>query len=170
MQEYLNVGKIVNTHGIKGEVKIVRITDFDERFELNQQLFIEDEAKKMIPVEIDGHRTHKQFELLHFKGYDNINDVEKFKGALLKVDKKQLEPLENGEFYYHEIIDCDVYTLEGEFLGKVTEILAPGANDVWVVKRQGKKDVLIPYIPQIVKDVKIAEKKITIEVMEGLLD
>ncbi|MGP4040321.1 ribosome maturation factor RimM [Gracilibacillus sp. D59] len=167
---YLKVGKIVNTHGIKGEVKVVRITDFEERFEIGTTLWIkEKEEEKLKPVTIDGHRVHKNFDLLHFEGFNNINDVEHFKESLLVINTDQLTELEANEFYYHEIIGCEVETTEGELIGKVKEILSPGANDVWVVKQKGK-EYLIPYIEDVVKKVDIENQKIKIEPMEGLLD
>ncbi len=165
------VGKIVNTHGIRGEVKVLRITDFAERFTRGNSLYIANAEGSLIKVTIDGHRMHKGFDLLHFSGYDNINDVEGFKGAFLKIDDSQLTELADGEFYYHEIIGCKVFSLTTkEELGVIKEILSPGANDVWVIKQKAGKDLLIPYIPDVVKDIDVDQKRIMIEPMEGLLD
>jgi 16S rRNA processing protein RimM len=170
MEKWLNVGKIVNTHGIRGEVRVISRTDFpEERYKTGNILYVEKEAGNLIPVTIDSHRKHKQFDLLTFKGYENINDVEPFKGQLLKVSKEQSVQLEEGEFFYHDIIGCSVFTMDGSELGKIKEILSPGANDVWVVKRRGfGPDILIPYIPSVVKTVDIENKKISIEPIEGL--
>ncbi|GGJ92530.1 ribosome maturation factor RimM [Lentibacillus kapialis] len=170
MANMFNVGKIVNTHGIKGEVKVRRITDFEERFRPGNQLILEKENGLTLNLEVDGHRIHKGFDLLHFKAYDHINDVEHFKGLPLKILEDQLTELDNNEFYYHEIIGCGVYLTSGEKLGTIKEILAPGANDVWVTEREGLKDVLIPYIEDIVKEVDVTGQKVVIEPMEGLLD
>lgn len=164
------VGKIINTHGIRGEVKVKRITDFDDRFEVGATLYLEQENQEVIALEIIAHRMHKGFDLIRFKGYDNINEVEKFKGCLLKITEAQQTTLPAGEFYYHEIIGCEVYLTGGELLGKITEILAPGANDVWVVKRKQGKDVLIPYIPQVVIEVDVKHKKVVIDPLEGLIE
>ncbi|WP_077621985.1 ribosome maturation factor RimM [Sediminibacillus massiliensis] len=170
-EKMFNVGKIVNTHGINGEVKVIRITDFDERFEKGRQLFwANDENSETIPLVVSGHRRHKNFDLLRFEGHPSINDVEKYKNGMLKVKKEQQEPLDEGEFYYHEIIGCEVFTNTEEYLGVIREILAPGANDVWVIKRKQEKDLLIPYIEDIVKEIDIVGKKVIIEPMEGLLD
>lgn len=169
MEKWLNVGKIVNTHGIRGEVRVISRTDFpEERYKIGNTLFVDMESKQ-VPVTIESHRKHKQFDLLTFEGFGNINDVEPFKGHLLKVPKEQQVSLEEGEFFYHDIIGCAVFTVEGEELGKVKEILSPGANDVWVVKRKGfGSDILIPYIPSVVKTVDLEAKKISIEPLEGL--
>ncbi len=102
---------------------------------------------------------------------NNINDVEKYKGSLLVIKKDQLDDdLEENEFYYHEIINCMVFTMEKEPIGQVKEILSPGANDVWVVKSNKGKDILIPYIASVVKHVDIDKKEIIIEPMEGLIE
>lgn len=164
-----NIGKIVNTHGIRGEVKVKRISDFEERFTSGEKVYLETETE-LIPLTIAAHRVHKGFDLIQFEEFNNINDVEKYKGMMLQIKETQLTELTEHEFYYYEIIGCEVFTLDGELVGKVKEILAPGANDVWVVQRKGKKDALIPYIGQVVKEIDVQNKKVRIEPMEGLLD
>ncbi|RBN37369.1 16S rRNA processing protein RimM, partial [Priestia megaterium] len=99
----------------------------------------------------------------------NVNDVEQYKNCEVKIPEEQLTDLEDGEFYFHEIIGCTVKTEDGVEVGTVKEILTPGANDVWVVKKGGK-EVLIPYIDDVVQSIDIDEKEIVITVMEGLLD
>ncbi|SPT92823.1 16S rRNA-processing protein RimM [Bacillus subtilis] len=121
-------------------------------------------------VTVNTHRLHKQFHLLQFKERQNLNEVEELKNAIIKVPEEELGELNEGEFYFHEIIGCEVFTEEGELIGKVKEILTPGANDVWVIGRKGKKDALIPYIESVVKHIDVREKKIEIELMEGLID
>ncbi|WP_096154659.1 MULTISPECIES: ribosome maturation factor RimM [Bacillus] len=172
MTEWFNVGKIVNTHGIKGEVRIVSRTDFaDERYKPGNTLFLfMNENDQPIPLEVESRRVHKTFDLLKFVGKDNVNEVEQYKGAIVKVPATQLEDLNEGEFYFHEIIGCKVINLEtNDDIGVIKEILTPGANDVWVIKGSKGKEILIPYIDQIVKEVNIADKVIYIEPMEGLL-
>ncbi|MFD2760366.1 ribosome maturation factor RimM [Lentibacillus juripiscarius] len=170
MTQTFNVGKIVNTHGVRGEVKVKRITDFDDRFAIGNRLILEKENGQALELEVDGHRIHKGFDLIQFKDYDNINDVERFKGQFLKISEDQLTELSEDEFYYHEIIGCSVYLTNGSYLGSIKEILSPGANDVWVVEREKGKDVLIPYIEEVVKEVDVSAEKVVIEPMEGLLD
>lgn len=169
---WFNVGKIVNTHGIRGELRVVSNTDFPEdRFAKGEVLSIFDEKdNKVVDLTVQSGRQHKQFYLVIFEGHENINLVEKYKGMTLKVSEDQLFELEENEFYYHEIIGCEVVTEDGEIIGLVSEIYSPGANDVWGIKRNGKKDAMIPYIEDVVKNVDIENKKITIHVMEGLLD
>ncbi|MCD7033803.1 ribosome maturation factor RimM [Metabacillus sp. GX 13764] len=171
-EKWFNVGKIVNTHGVRGEVRVVSITDFaSERYQKGKKLFIfEEKSQNPLEVVIASHRSHKSFDLLTFEEFHSINEVEHLKGSIIKVPESELQSLQDDEFYFHEIIGCKVLTEDGEEIGTVREILTPGANDVWVVKRNRKKDALIPYIDSIVKKVDIKEKTIIINLMEGLLD
>ncbi|MGE7909056.1 ribosome maturation factor RimM [Lysinibacillus xylanilyticus] len=170
--EWFNVGRIVNTHGIRGEVRVLSTTDFEEeRFAVGIKLaaFKKDD-KKPTWVTIESMRRHKNFILLTFEGMNNINLVEPFKEGMLKITKDQMtdDLLEENEYFFHDIIGCTIVSEEGETIGAVTDILQTGANDVWVVKGT-KKEHYIPYIEDIVKEIDIDEKKIVIHVMEGLL-
>lgn len=172
MQKYYQVGKIVNTHGIGGELRIVASTDFvEERFQVGQKLAVE-MPDGYQTVEIIQSRQHKQFYLLKFAGYENINLAEVFKGHNLKVaaSNRQDELVEN-EFYYDQIIGLEVVEqATGEVYGKISGILSPGANDVWVIKRRGKSDILIPYIASVVLKVDLQTQKVEVEMPEGLID
>lgn len=140
MTEYLNVGKIVNTHGIRGEVRVISQTDFPElRYKKGAKLTLFQEGKQPLKLTIASHRKHKNFDLLTFEGYLTINDVEKFRDGILKVSEYDLTDLEENEYYYYEIIGLHVLDENGELLGTIKEILSPGANDVWVVQRKEKK-------------------------------
>ena len=172
MEKWFNVGKIVNTHGVQGEVRVISKTDFaDERYKIGNTLFLFQEGQvSPLELKITSHRKHKNIDLLKFEGYYNINQVEPFKGSVLKVPESQLAELEENEYYFHEIIGCEVSTVEGEVIGTVKEILTPGANDVWVIQAKKGKDILIPYIDEIVKEIHVPTKKIIIDPMEGLLE
>lgn len=170
MEKLFDVGKIVNTHGIKGEVRVIRITDFEERFLPGNTLYIINKGQNPIPVTIEKHRAHKQFDLLTFKEFNRIDQVEGFKDSLLKIVESDLTTLPKGEYYYHEIIGCNVETDEGDILGEITSVLSPGANDVWVVETKDKKEVLIPYIDDVVKSVDIEKKLVQVHLLEGLID
>ncbi|WP_079530613.1 ribosome maturation factor RimM [Halobacillus hunanensis] len=171
-EQLYNVGQVINTHGIKGEVKVRRITDFDERFQPGQLLYWVSDEQEHDPQElvVKTHRMHKGFDLISFEDHASINEVEKYRDGFLKVPESDQRPLAEHEFYFHEIIGCKVYLITGEELGEVKEILTPGANDVWVVKRQQQKEILIPYIEKIVKDVNVEEQTVIIDPIEGLLD
>ncbi|WEV60095.1 ribosome maturation factor RimM [Streptococcaceae bacterium ESL0729] len=168
---YYKVGTIVNTQGLQGEVRILSVTDFpEERFAKGNELALFDDKGNFIKnLTVKTHRKQKNFDIVKFEGLYHINDVEKYKGFVLKVSEEDLSDLEEGEFYYHEIIGLNVY--EGETLiGTVSEILSPGANDVWVIKRPKKKDLLIPYIPPVVLAVDVKNNRVEVEIPEGLDD
>ena len=169
MTEYLNVGKVVNTHGIRGEVRVISQTDFpEERYQKGAKLTLFREGQKPLELTITSHRKHKNFDLLTFEGYPNINET--FRDGILKVSEDDLTDLEENEFYYYEIIGLNVIDEDGENLGKIKEILSTGANDVWIVQRKGKKDVLIPYIESVVKEIDLDAGVVHVEIPEGLID
>jgi 16S rRNA processing protein RimM len=165
------VGKIVNTHGIRGELKIVPQTDFlEERFEKGSRLIIVTPVGARVPVEVESSRIHKTMVLVKFKQFHEINECEQYKGSTLKVEEQYLADLEEDEYYYHEIIGCTAVTEEGAELGTVTEILSPGANDVWVVRPAGKgKELLLPVIDDVILNVDIDTKTVRVRLMEGLV-
>lgn len=168
---YFNVGKIVNTQGLHGEMRVLSVTDFaEERFKKGNTLALFDKKDQFVmDVEIASHRKVKNFDIIKFKGMYHINDIEKFRDFTLKVREEDLTDLEDGEFYYHEIIGLEVYEND-LFLGTIKEILQPGANDVWVVKRKGKRDLLLPYIPPVVLRIDIERGRVDVEIPEGLDD
>lgn len=164
--EYIQVGKIVNTHGIRGDVKVLPLTDDKKRFEELKFIFVGDDKLKL---EISKVGYVKGNVLLKFKNYDNINDVEKFKNTTVWIDEKDKVKLPKNSYFIHDIIGLEVYLIDGTYLGKVKDILQPGANDVYVVKNEGK-EYLIPAIKDVVKEVNIDGNKIIIEPLEGLLE
>lgn len=170
-EKLYNVGKVVNTHGIRGEVKVFPQTDFpDVRFAQGSELIMQHpETQSTLSVTVERSRLHKNMYIVKLKQFDDINDVEKYKGWMLKVSEAQLVELPEDEYYYHEIIGCRVVTDEGEELGVIDEILAPGANDVWVVKPSKGKPILIPVIDDVLLNVDIEGKVVTVHLMEGLI-
>ena len=168
---YFNVGKIVNTQGLQGEMRVLSVTDFaEERFKKGNKLALFDKKDQFVmDVEIASHRKVKNFDIIKFKGMYHINEIEKFRDFTLKVREEDLTDLEDGEFYYHEIIGLEVYEND-VLLGTIKEILQPGANDVWVVKRKGKRDLLLPYIPPVVLGIDIERGRVDVEISEGLDD
>ncbi|MBW4840303.1 MAG: ribosome maturation factor RimM [Paenibacillaceae bacterium] len=167
----LSVGKIVNTHGIRGELRVLLQTDFPEvRFApKNRLLIIHPETGERFEVTVQTARPYKQMYIVKFAEFSHINEVEPFKGRELKVPKTESVELPENEYYFHEIIGCQVVSDEGEDLGQIVEILRPGANDVWVTKLTSGKQLLLPVIDDVVLDVNVKEKIIKVHVMEGLL-
>jgi len=171
-KQFYDVGKIANTHGIKGELKVFSVTDFpEERYRKGSKLYlVHSTLDEPLAVTIESVRPQKNTYIVKFKEFDNINQVEKYKGGFLKVSAEDRIELEEDEFYYDDIIGCEVWSDEEGKLGIVKEILQTGANDVWVVKRDQGKDLLLPYIDECVLEVNIAEKKVKVHVLEGLIE
>ncbi|WP_295746650.1 ribosome maturation factor RimM [uncultured Limosilactobacillus sp.] len=166
--KYYDVATIVKTHGIKGELQVLSVTDFpEERFQPGSQLFLTTDNGTQ-PVEVESVRPHKQFLLVKLKGHDNINDVLPFVKGKLQVSEDQQEKLPAGQYYYRQIVGLAVDETNGHHLGRIKEIMPTGANDVWVVERAAKADLLLPAIPDVVKKVDLDKGTITVELMEGL--
>lgn len=161
----LEIGKIVNTHGLRGEVKIVPWTDAPEVFEDISYAYIRGEKK-----EIKSVKYQKNNIIVKFSGIDDINEAEKLKNQVITTDREELGELPEGVFYITDLLGCEVVLEDGEKVGILSDVLPTGSNDVYVVKRDGKKDLLLPVIEQVVLDVNIEEKKVTVNIMEGLED
>jgi 16S rRNA processing protein RimM len=167
MDNYLRVGVISSTHGIKGEVKVFPTTDDVNRFKELKTVFL-DTGKELLSMEIEGVKFFKQMAILKFKGIDDINDVEKYRGKDLLIDRENAVKLEEGEYFIFDLIHSEVITDEGEKLGSLAEIISTGANDVYVVKTDEGKEILIPSIKECVLDVNVEHKKITVHLLNGL--
>lgn len=167
MDNYLRVGVISSTHGIKGEVKVFPTTDNLERFKELKQVFL-DTGKELLPLEIEGVKYFKQQAILKFKGIDNINDIEKYRGRDLLITRENAVKLEEGEYFIYDLIDSEVFTEEGERLGILAEILTTAANDVYVIKTDAGKELLVPSIKECILDVDVDHKKITVHLLNGL--
>ncbi len=168
MDNFLRVGVITTTHGIKGEVKVFPTTDDVNRFEYLKQVYL-DTGKDYKPLVIEQVRYFKQLVILKFKDINDINDIEKYKGKDLMIPRDEAIELNEDEYFIFDLIDSDVYTEDGDKIGVLTEVLTSSANDVYVVKTKDNKEVLLPSIKECILDVDISNKKITVHLMDGLL-
>lgn len=168
MEQLLRVGVITTTHGLKGEVKVYPTTDDPERF-LDLEKVVLKTGKVEQTLFIAGVRFAKNMVLLKFKGLDRIEDVEKFRQAELYVTREDAVALEEGEYYIGDLIDMEVYTVEGELLGILTDVMETGANDVYVVNSKKYGEILIPVIEQCIINVDIIHSKMTVDLLPGLL-
>lgn len=168
MEDYLRVGVITTTHGIRGEVKVFPTTDDPNRFNDLKQVYL-DTGKEFITLEIEGVKFFKQLVILKFKGIDNINDIEKYRGKDLLITRDNAVKLEKDEYFIFDLIDSEVITDKGEKLGVLVEILTTAANDVYIVKTPDNKEILLPSIKECILNVDVENKKITVHVMNGLL-
>mgnify|MGYP004538016957 FL=1 len=171
MDNYFEIGQIAGTHGIKGTLRIFPTTDEPDRFSLLKEVIVEYKNEKKV-CKVNKVAYHKNFVLLTLDEYNDINDAEKLKGGRILIPAEKALPLGKDEYYTRDLYDLDVYTVEGEYLGKLTEIYTTGANDVYAVKGEGTggKELLIPAIKQCIISVDIAEGKMTVSLMEGLRD
>ena len=169
MEQTLRVGVITSTHGVHGEVKVFPTTDDPLRFKKLKEVLL-DTGRELKPMEVEQVRFFKNMVILKFKGFDSINDIERYKGRDLLVTREHAVKLEPNENFIVDMIGLDVVTDEGERLGVLTDVLQTGANDVYVVELPGGKEVLLPAIPQCVLDVNLEKKLVTVHMMDGLMD
>ncbi len=168
MEELLQVGVITQTHGIRGEVKVFPTTDDAARFQELRQVLL-DTGKETISLEIENVKFFKQFVILKFKGYDNINDIERYKRCALLVKRDDAVPLEEDEYYIADMIGMKVVTDRDEEFGILKNVMETGANDVYVIEHPSKGEILIPAIKECILDVDIPGRLMKIHVMDGLI-
>lgn len=167
MENYFVIGNIVNTQGIKGEVRVMPTVDDVSRFELLEHIFV-DRKGNIKEYEIENVRFHKQFVLLKLKGIDDMTTAEPLKGTVVKITEDMAVPCEEDEYYIRDLYDMEVVTVEGEKLGIITDIIFTGANDVYAVKNEDGKEILIPAIKDCIIDVDVENNTMTVKLLGGL--
>ena len=167
MQKRLEIGQIVNTFGIKGEVKVVPFTDDINRFDDLEKVYVKTKKESKL-YKVENVRYHKNMVLLKFEGINNPEDAELLKNSFLEVDREDAIPLEEGTYFIVDLIVLDVYTDNGKLLGKVEDIYNTGANDIYVVKDELGKQILLPGIDDVIKEVKL-EDRIIVHLIPGLI-
>ena len=168
MQEKFRIGVISNTHGLKGEVKVFPTTDDVTRFEVIEKMYIDAKEGEILVHPVSA-RYFKQFVIVKFKEMSNINEIEKYKGCDLLIDREDAIPLNEGEYYLADLYNLKVILEDGSDFGELTDIMRTGANDVYVVTRKNGEEVLLPAIPDCILDVNLEKKVMTIHLMDGLL-
>ncbi len=169
MEDYLRVGVISSTHGLKGEVKVFSTTDDIERFQSLKHCIL-DTGREYLELEVEGVKFFKQFAILKFKGFDKIEQMEKYKGKDLLVKREDAVELGEGEFFITDLIGCKVIKEDGTKIGELADVLKTGANDVFEVKTLEGKQLLLPYIDECVKNIDLEKGEITVYLMPGLAD
>lgn len=164
---FLAVGRIVRPHGVHGEVRVELLTDNPERFEWLDAVYVGEKSPRL--VEIESVRYHQNAVLLKLVGYPSRTEAEALRGELLQVPESEAVPLEEGEYFLYQLIGVEVETEEGINLGRLTEILETGANNVFVIEGQ-KGQLLIPDIPDVVKLVDIENNRLVIHALPGLIE
>ena len=169
MEQLLRVGVISSTHGVRGEVKVYPTTDDVNRFKKLKKVVL-DTGREYLDLEVSGVKFFKNQVILKFKGIDNINDIEKYKGKDLLVKREDAVALEENENYVADLIDLKVVTDEGQVLGVLTEVMETGANDVYVVETEDGKELLLPAIRDCILDVDLETEVMTVHILPGLFD
>lgn len=169
MEEMLRVGVISSTHGVKGEVKVYPTTDDPERFKQLKEVIV-DTKKEQLPLAVQQVRFFKNMVILKFKGYDTINDIEKYKGCDLLIHRSQAIPLNPGEYFISDLIGLTVFTDDGRELGRLKDVMQTGANDVYVVELPSGREVLIPAIKPCILDVNLEAGQMKVHLLDGLLE
>lgn len=168
MTKYLEIGQIVNTFGIKGMVKVNPFTDDITRFDKLRKVYIKNKNEKK-EYEIEEVKYHKNMVLIKFKGIENPEQANLLRNTYLMIDRENEEPLQEGTYYIVDMIGLDVYSEEGNLLGKLEDIFNTGSNDIYVVKDELGKQILLPAISDVIKQIDMENKKIIVHLISGLI-
>ena len=170
MTERFQIGVIASTHGLQGEVNVFPTTEDPSRFKKLKKVTLHTQRGEEIELDVVSARFFKKYIIVKFKQFNNINEVEKFRGCELTIDRKDAIKLQPGEFYCADLIGLTIVDEDGNDLGTLTEILQTGANDVYeMTKKDSDEKVYIPAIKDCIRSIDMQEKKITIHVMPGLM-
>ena len=167
MEQFLQVGVISSTHGIRGEVKVFPTTDEPARFKKLKKVLL-DTGKERLELEIQSVKFFKQFVIVKFRGIDNINDIEKYKGKSLMVPREDAVQLEEDEYYIADLIGMEVYTDGGRF-GTLKDVMETGANEVYIIDSDEHGEVLVPAIHDCILDVDVEKQTMKIRLMDSLI-
>ena len=167
--DLLEVGKIVNTHGLRGEVKVVPWTDYPEVFEDIETVYIKKKSD-FERLDIAGIKYQKNNLIIRFAQLKDINEAEKYKNRVLYAERASLGELPEGVYYIADLIGLDVVKEDGEKVGIISDVFNTGSNDIYDEKREGQKNLLLPVIDDVVLNIDVENKKVTVRMMEGLED
>lgn len=165
--DYVEIGKIINTHGVRGHVKVMPFTDYPERFRKMKSVLVQGRNGSTTSYPIEEVKYVKNTVLLKLKGIEDMNGAQLLKDNLLVVERKDAVKLPKDTYYIFDLIGCHVYEQE-ECLGVVTDVMETGSNDVYVVKDENEKELLIPALGWVVLSVDIEQKKIQVQLPKGL--
>lgn len=168
MEEYFEIGQIVNTSGLKGILKIKPFTDDIKKFSNLKTIYIKTKSG-LTEFKIEQVRYVKNMVMLKLAGIDTVEEAEKYRNLYIKILRDQEEELEEGSYYVVDILGCKVNTDANQELGKIVDVFQTGSNDVYVVKDEQGKQILLPAIKQVIKNVDVKNKIITVHLLEGLV-
>lgn len=169
MQEYLEIGQIVNTLGLKGMVKIVPFTDDIHRFDELKSVMLERNQQKT-EYEIEQVMYRKNMVYLKFKGIDRVEEAERLRNSILKIHRSEGAKQDEDSYYIVDLLGLPVYSDEGKKLGVLEDIFNTGSNDIYVVKDELGKQILLPAISDVIKNIDLEQGRITVHVVKGLME
>lgn len=164
---YLAIGQVIRAHGIRGEISVKVLTDFPERFDTIEWVYLGNEFQAEA-YRLESYRWHKQHVLLKLEGVVSRTEAEHLANQFVQVPIEEAVQLPEGEYYLYQLLGLEVVTTTGERLGQITAILETGANDVFVVKQEDQ-EILLPDIPDVVKKIDLAQGQVIVELIEGLI-
>lgn len=168
MQKRLEVGQIVNTFGIKGEIKVTPFTNDIRRFDDLKKVYVKTRKESKL-YNVENARYHKNMVLLKLKGINTPEEAEMLRNAFLEIDREDAIPLEEGTYFIADLLGLEVYTDEGKLLGKVEDIYNTGSKDIYAIKDELGKQVLLPGIDEVIKEVDLNNGKIIVHLIPGLV-
>lgn len=166
MKRY-RVGKIINTHGLKGDVKVYPYTDDISRFEDIKYVYFNNDEEK---IDILNVKYNKNTLILKLKGIDSIELAEKILDTILYIDSDNLRELEEDEYMISDLVGLEVYSSDNDYIGVISNVLQYTANDIYVVNTKDNKEILIPCVKEFISKISLSDKKVVINVIEGLID
>jgi 16S rRNA processing protein RimM len=167
--DLVTIGRIAGTHGYKGTVKVVPLTDFPERFQSLEQVYL-NHAGMVRPVVVESAVPHNKMVLVTLSGVESKEDAHTFRGALLMVEEKDVYPLPDGVYYHFQLVGLQVIDSQHGNLGELTEVLETGANDVYLVRSPEYGEILIPAIKEVIQSVDLEQGVMKVTLLPGLLD
>jgi 16S rRNA processing protein RimM len=165
MEERISIGKILAPHGVKGEVKVMPLTDFPKRFTKMKSVWVDTHASFL---DMESVRFQNEIILIKFAGINTRDAGEALKGSLLQVSREEVVPLPPGHYYHFQIVGLTVVNQQGEKIGCIKEILETGAHDIYVVKREESNDLLVPALKQIVREIDLPAGRMVVDLPPGL--
>lgn len=165
-ESLVNIGRVVATQGNRGEVRVISLTDFPDRFRNLKRVYLIQEGKEPITTEVERAWHHKGFIILKIKGYDSISQAKELKGSLIAIPKEERIKLRMDEYYIDDLIGLEVESDKGKRLGKIIDVIKNPGNDIYVVRND--KELWIPATKEVIKRIDLENKKMTIHMMEGL--
>lgn len=167
--DYVYIGRVANTHGVRGDIKVFPTTDDPQRFKKLKKVIIEDARGGEQTYHISGVKYVNKFVVLNLKEIEDMDSALRLKQGIVKIDRKHALPLEEDEYYIQDLMGMEVFLEDGEKLGDLREVLFTGANDVYIVDLLDGGEVLLPAIRQCVLDINVKKNKMVVHVMEGLM-